>query len=99
MIVTRHAVERITERLTDAGLDAPQIALVLSEATRKDVKASSEAHLLARLPHRVNPAWGERSNGDQAWGIYREGRLVTVMLRRSTQPATPSSLRVDRVVI
>jgi hypothetical protein len=39
------------------------------------------------------------SNGDEAWAIMRDARIVTVMFRRSNQPATPSALRVRVVII
>lgn len=37
------------------------------------------------------------SNGDQVWAVLRGGDVVTIMLRRSDQPATPSALRVRHV--
>jgi hypothetical protein len=37
------------------------------------------------------------SNGDQVWALVRGGEVITVMLRRSTQPATAAALRVDAV--
>lgn len=37
------------------------------------------------------------SNGDQVWAIVRESVVVTIMFRRSDQPATPQALRVARV--
>jgi hypothetical protein len=37
------------------------------------------------------------SNGDEVWAIIRDGVVVTTMLRRSTQPKTCASLRVEHV--
>lgn len=38
------------------------------------------------------------SNGNEVWAIVRDDELVTVMLRRSDQPATAGALRVEQVV-
>ena len=58
-----------------------------------------EAMRLLTLPSQVGEAWGDRSNGNQVWAIVRYGELRTVMLRRSTQPATPQAFNVDKVTI
>lgn len=37
------------------------------------------------------------SNGDEVWCVVREGKVHTVMLRRSTQPRNAQAFEVDRV--
>lgn len=94
-----HAQQRTVERLTDAGMSKVGIDKVYHVANYLESKVTGDTAVrLLVLPQRVNAAWGERSNGDQVWAIYRDGRLATVMLRRSTQPETPEALRVDKVV-
>lgn len=91
---TNHAEARIQERLAQAGWSTTDqgklffAASALAERTDQD----SEAIRLAVLPGIVGKVWGEKSNGNEVWGIYRNRNLVTVMLRRSTQP--DSNLRV-----
>jgi hypothetical protein len=95
-----HAQERTRERLSDAGMHESAINTVFRVAKYLECKVTGDTAVrLLVLPQRINAAWGERSNGDQVWGIYRNGTLATVMLRRSTQPETAEALRVDRVVI
>lgn len=94
-----HAEERVTERLTDAGWSATNIGHIYTIAQSLARKATVDtAFCIITLPERVNPAWGDRSNGNQVWAISRGGQLKTVMLRRDTQPATVENLRVDKVV-
>jgi len=93
-----HAFQRIEERLTE---DERTLVRARCEglsqlfADRRDI---SIAVLVLRLKAQRNRAWGEVSNGDQVWAIVRGGRVKTVMLRRSTQPATADAMRVDHVV-
>lgn len=101
MNITRHAAERITERLTDAGVSEARIEAALKQAVRRGAEAKLDevAIRLEDLGAQVNAAWGDRSNGDTLWGIYRGGSIVTIMLRRSSQPSTAKALRVSRVIL
>lgn len=93
---TTHAEARIAERLTEAGWsteDQDKLAFA-TKALASRTNSDSEAIRVAVLPQ----AAGDRntgSNGNEVWAIYRSQRLVTVMLRRSTQP--DSNLRVNTV--
>lgn len=96
-----HAYERVTERLSEAGYDQATIEKVYeaAEMLARQSKASSEAIRLLNLSGQVGKAWSDRSNGDAVWAIIRGQRLVTIMLRRSTQPSTASALKVEKVTI
>lgn len=95
-----HAEQRVWERLTDAGMSEPAINTVF-RAVRYIAPRFSEdtAVRMLTLPAVVNEPWGERSNGNEVWAIYRNGAVQTVMLRRSTQPGTCAALRVERIVL
>lgn len=97
----KHAYERVTERLTEAGYDQATIEKVYqaAEMLAAQSKSSSEAIRLLNLNSQVGKAWSDRSNGDEVWAIIRGRNLVTIMLRRSTQPKTASALKVDKVTI
>jgi hypothetical protein len=41
--------------------------------------------------------WSDESNGQRVVAIVRDGKLITMMFRRLTQPWTPEALRVDNV--
>lgn len=96
---THHSLERIHERLHDAGISDHNIAtlaaIVDSAASRINGSAAIE---VLDLGHQVNEAWSDRSNGNLVYAIVRNHKVITTFLRRSTQTNTPSALRVDKVV-
>lgn len=96
-----HAYQRVTERLTKAGFDQDTINKVyrVAEYLASQSTATSEAIRLLSLPKMVGEAWGDESNGSTVWAIVRNGHLVTIMLRRDTQPSTPKALKVSKVRI
>jgi hypothetical protein len=96
MPVTNHAVARSLDRFGPKVADTLLAKAAIAAATCPD---RSAALLLARLPKMKGIAWGDASNGDDVWAIVRDGHVVTLMLRRSTQPATPSALHVAAVHI
>jgi ribosome-interacting GTPase 1 len=94
-----HAATRIVERLTDAGFDHSAIAHVFETARSIAPRLrKATAVLLLTLPGAVNEAWGDRSNGNEVWAVYRGRELRTVFLRRSTQPSTPDAFGVESVL-
>lgn len=92
-----HAQERITERLTQAGWSTEDQGKLsyFTENYGPHTHPGSEAVRLAVLPSLVGQKFGEQSNGNEVWAVYRNHTLVTVMLRRTGQP--DSNLRVDKV--
>jgi hypothetical protein len=96
-----HAYDRVTERLTEAGYDQQTIDRVYWAAEQLAAKSTSdsEAIRLINLGEMVGESWSDRSNGSQVWAIVRNRHLVTVMLRRATQPSTPAALKVTKVTI
>lgn len=90
-----HAEARIAERLTEAGWNTEDQAKLnyFAEAYAPRTNTDSEAVRLAVLDSKVSTDGG--SNGNEVWAVYRSQRLVTVMLRRATQP--DSNLRVAKV--
>lgn len=96
-----HANQRIAERLGDAGFDALTIGQLFDAAVAlaKRSTAPSEAVRMLHLGGQVNSVGGNDSNGDNLWAIIRGRELVTMMFRRSDQPATATALRVDKVTV
>jgi hypothetical protein len=99
-MLSPHAVERIASsgRFTPAEIDkvgrvAERVAQAFSD---RDV-----ASRIATCPYRATGTdtgyLTRESNGDEVWVVARRGTVVTVLLRRSTQPATPEAFRVDIV--
>lgn len=90
-----HAAERVEQRLLEAGWSYGQCDRLSEFAEQWAAKtdAFSEAVRLQVLPFLAGE--DHESNGDEVWGMYRDQRLITVMLRRSTQP--DSGLRVNKV--
>ena len=93
----RHAYQRVTDRLSQAGFDNETIDQVyaVAEHLARRSPHPSEAIRLITLPDIVGEVWGEASNGNEVWAIVRDRTLVTIMLRRSTQ--SESGLRCDHV--
>lgn len=91
----RHALDKIRERLTPA--EQQTCVRLLGELPER-VPEGSAAVVLMRVEHRGTP-WGEESNGDLVVAIVRDGRVVTVFLRRSSQPLVRESFDVDRVLV
>lgn len=94
---TSHADERITERLTVAGWSTEDQAKLnyFAHGFAPQTHSDSEAVRLAVLPGKVGRNQGSGSNGNEVWAVYRSQSLVTVMLRRSSQP--DANLRVAKV--
>lgn len=97
-----HAKQRATTRLLyDVGMLPEEIDALIERAEQYAVTSSapSEAIMLHRLKKQVNQAWGAKSNGNEVWAIIRDNHLVTIMLRRSTQPKDPKAFSVQNVVV
>lgn len=92
--MTQHSVDQIKNRLTpeEGGVLESRIQEVES---RRNMR--SMAVRLMVLRGQRNPAWGQESNGDTVVGVFRDGRLITVMLRRSTQPFDKTAFDVEVV--
>jgi len=77
--LTRHARERIDERLPKAfGLSVADLEARLAKVCESDAQV-----WIARLPQKV---WVGESNGDGLCAIVRGGNVTTVFLRRTSQP-------------
>lgn len=95
MLTSPHAMERISERLT-----AEERADVSRAVAELSVDYSgSVAVRVARLAAMHGYAWSDTSNGSDVWAIVRDGAVVTVMLRRRTQPTDRRAFNVDRVIL
>ena len=93
MTTTYHALGRIAERLT-----AEERSAVAAKLAELNVKPTgSVAVRIHRLAAMRGYAWSDTSNGSDVWAIVRDGTVMTVMLRRSTQPTNPNAFNVDRV--
>jgi hypothetical protein len=95
-----HAQERVEERLELAGWTPVERGQLFSFAEKwaDRTDAESEAIRLKTLPAIVRvsgDAYGVHSNGDEVWAVYRNQELITVMLRRSSQP--DNNLRCNKV--
>lgn len=94
-----HAHDRVNERLTEAGYQDNHIRAVWHIINAIAAKAISDTAVrILTLPYTVGEAWGDRSNGNQLWAIYRGREVRTVMFRRDTQPSDPGAFRVDNVM-
>lgn len=94
--LTGHAWERIADRLHP---DERTLAVRRAEEWLQWQPRGRAAVRLLQLTRQRNEPWSDVSNGDEVWAILDGCVVITVMLRRSTQPKTAESLRVDRVVL
>lgn len=92
--ISGHATERLMGRLTDVDIN--------SISDRAEYFADTHpTGSWAVLVYRCDAFMCDPtlSNGDSVVAIIRDGRVVTLMYRRSTQPFTPEALRVDDVAV
>lgn len=85
-----HALERMRAR-------APQYMHRIPSLERL---AATGRRYAVRLGPTGTPGYaGARatSHGDYVWAILVDGKVITVMYRRSSQPATPAAFDVDEV--
>lgn len=98
-----HVQQRARERLQEAaGFTDTSVGrlVAFTESVARNPKMQyPEGHAIhvMDLPERTNSSDSSGSNGEQVWGIAREGELSTMMLRRRSQPATTDALRVGKV--
>ena len=92
-----HAEERARDRLRAMGINGREIERIVKDVAyaRSMYGALSCA---VKLYESQDLIVEEGGRGDVVWAIVRDGRLCTIMLRRSSQPATPEAFRVDCVV-
>jgi hypothetical protein len=91
-----HAHARALERASKAGLSPSK---VLAAATWAAGRCDRDTAVrLAEVAAMVGQPWSDESNGDHLYAIIRGGRVVTILWRRSTQPASPEAFRVQRVM-
>lgn len=100
--LTRHAMERVKERLDAAGVDTEalvRLATGIAAANRhRDV--ALRLIRLADAQGDTTHAYMEReSNGTDLWAIARQGSIETMFWRRAEQSVTPVALRVDQVFL
>jgi hypothetical protein len=94
-----HARERIAERLGVRLPIATQEAIAHKASTVAAAsRGRSIAYAVHRLGYQAGTPWGESSNGDVVVAIIRDRRVVTYMLRRSSQPHEPGCYGVDEVM-
>lgn len=96
MQASPHALGRLAERLSTEERQA--VAQAVATLTLEG-NTDSVAVRVARLSAMHGYAWSDVSNGSDVWAIVRGGHVVTVMLRRRTQPTDKRAFNVERVVL
>lgn len=95
-LLTGHAWERVAERLEPH--ERGEAVLRASGYLKAHPRGEHAVRVLQLKKCRGIP-WDVLSNGDEVWCIIRHGQVVTTMLRRSTQPRSAASLRVQYVAV
>ena len=83
-------------RLASGRLPDSDVRNIQRAALRAAERHDNAAVVVHRYPD--VRSWDYQSNGDTVWAVVRNGTVVTVLLRRSTQPCTPETFRVREVV-
>lgn len=98
MTATIHALARTTDRL-GIELDDETVQGIVSRADGIACESpiGSIAARVMRLTSMVGQAWSDRSNGDCVIAIIRDGKVITFMFRRSSQPHNPQAYGTDKV--
>ncbi len=99
--MTSHLYDRLKERLAGVVNNAEVLIAVaaafVSTAPNRAV-AMKVADLGRKYGDQQAQVLNRASNGDEAWVVARDGRLVTVMYRRSQQPKRCSAFDTHLVV-
>ena len=95
--MNRHSYERLYDRVISNGVPQSEVDQCIETLQRIASEAKTD---IAVLFYRfATKQVSDLSNGDEVWAIIRENKIVTIMLRRNTQPKTVGALRVSKVVI
>lgn len=98
--VTGHGSERAIERMALAGLNADKVLDLADQVAARTV--ADTAVLMVTLPEAAGDDEADilsrDSNGNEVWSIIRDQRVVTLMLRRSTQPKRAETFRVQSMI-
>ena len=93
--MSRHALERVSQRLV--GAEADTVISNVQKAVRTH-GTRSIAIIAHDLGAQRGAAWGQKSNGDLVVVVIKGGRVVTVFLRRSTQSFSCEQTTTDLLV-
>lgn len=94
--MTIHGNDRATERIVGTyGIERARAIIDAAETYATTAPAGCDIGL--RVYRDLRSAWSGESNGDTVVAIIRRRRVVTYMLRRSSQAFTPEALAVNRV--
>jgi hypothetical protein len=94
--MTYHGSDRATERIVGT-LGFERARSIVDAAETYATTAPAGCDIALRVYRDVRNAWAGESNGDTVVAIIRKRRVVTYMLRRSSQAFTPEALAVNRV--
>ena len=94
-MLTTHVLERLQSRNIRIN---PRVIEQIAHNTSTDA-----AILLTKLNNHIGSTNNDyyarqESNGDLVYLIVRDNRPITIMYRRSNQPSTPESMRVNVVI-
>lgn len=97
---TLHAVRRTFERVGVAiGMTRAERLATLADRCAAETPAGLSVAVRLSVTPFIGTPWADTSNGDTLVAIIRDGVVVTLMFRRSTQPFTAAALRVDRCAV
>ena len=99
-MLSPHALDRIHQSGRFSSAETAAVARVADRIAAHWADRDAAVRI-ATCPYRATGTatdiLSRESNGDEVWAIVRQGTVVTVMLRRSTQPVTLDKFRVDTV--
>lgn len=99
MQATEHSIQRFFERLRPHHKNPSDL---LKQAAKLHNPNRHQAFLLYKLPEHKGDTKGSiydrQSNGNEVWAVVRQGKLATIMFRRSTQPKVADSFSVQDTV-
>ena len=91
-----HALQRLKDRVISNNIPLVEVDRILLRL--EEIVDESKQDLAVKLYKFNKQQVSDLSNGDEVWAIIRDNDVKTIMLRRSTQPATCGALRVKRIV-
>lgn len=95
--MTPHADARTLDRVRPY-ITAPEYVEVCRRLCRLEAAEHGASYAIRLLRLSGNRGDHATSHGNVAVAVVRGNRVITVMLRRDTQPHTPGAYSVDRVL-
>lgn len=94
--MNNHSSQRLYDRVISNGVPLEEANTIVPKLERLASEVKKDVAVLCYKFRKEQVS--DLSNGDEVWAIIRHNSIVTIMLRRNSQPKTCGALRVAQVI-